>query len=115
MTPPATQNAEAEIKEVLMSLKDVVASLLDCASLDPQVQYNDCMICFDSYEWEMLPNANAERFQELRAKGGEDLTHEELDEFMDMVSPDGEVNEYFNIVRGRKLLLRLDALNSNIG
>ncbi len=102
-----------EIQEILMSLKDILVFLLDSASLDQREHAKDCMDCFSDYQWLMLPNANAERFQALQKKGDEgELSFNELNEFMLMASPSGIVGEYFQIVHARKLLQRLDILNT---
>lgn len=79
----------------------ILGCLLNSAALDMSTEAKDCLEVFDQYDWLMAEGCDATRFLALKDKGNAGtMVKEELDEFIGMVSDDGEVHLYFFIARG---------------
>lgn len=91
--------------QLLLALKDthlILSTLLSSAALDPSTEARDCLEVFDQYEWAMKPGCDETRYQALLEKGNSGtMTEDELDEFMEMVSWEGEVHAYYAIRLGQ--------------
>lgn len=87
----AAQPTPEDFKEVYRLLDKLTNSV----ALDKGEEYLDCLTVFSTTEWQMKAGANEERYQQLLNKGNEDeMSMEEMDEFMDMVSEDGQTHVY---------------------
>lgn len=83
----------------------ILRELLDSAALDLSTEASDCLEVFNQYDWEMQPGCDEFEFQCLRDKGNSgSMTEDELDEFMEMVSRDGQTHIYFSIYQGHRAI-----------
>lgn len=96
-----TQNGTNSFNNLYM----ILGELLNSAALDRDTEAKDCMEVFVEYEWAMTPSCDEALFQELLEKGNNGtITIDELDDFMDMVSREGQTHVYFSIHQGIKAI-----------
>ena len=92
------------------TLLPLLSELLDSSQLDKASEAQDCLDVFEDYEWIMKPGSNEDRFGTLYDKGiSGSLSVEELDEFCDMASLDGEHHLYLTIREACKAVELLKA------
>lgn len=85
----------------------ILHELLDSSLLDLETESKDCLEVFDQYEWVKKPEYDEDVFQQLKEKGDAGrMSSEELNEFMDMVSRDGEYHVYLTIREGCKAIIK---------
>ena len=104
-------------RKALENMSVILGELLDSAPLDNSSEAKDCLEVFDQHEWEMKPGGDTKRFQQLKVKGvSNTMTLNELDEFIGMVTRDGQTHVYFSIMEAKKALeeyrLYIKTLNS---
>lgn len=90
------------IQKALNHTHEILEKLLDSSLLDLSTEAKDCLEVFDQYEWVMIPGCDAAVFQQLKDKGDAGtMSSKELNQFMEMVSRDGEHHLYLTIFEGR--------------
>lgn len=83
----------------------ILGELLNSAALDRDTEAKDCVDVFGEYEWAMTPGCDEALFQKLLKRGNNGtITTDELDDFMDMVSREGQTHVYFSIHQGIKAI-----------
>lgn len=88
---------------------DALAVALDiirvmCESSNLEDEYKTCLNDFQDIQWEALPDINIDAFIALHERGvNGELTREELDEFLDMVSIASNPPLYFFMRKGVQL------------
>ena len=105
-------NLDADYKKLPLAeqhayLKTILERLLDSSALSEEKR--DCLDQFAFYDWQPLPGCDKARFNELLEKGkdefGDGLSVCELNEFIEMVSDEGDTHIYFELQRARIALL----------
>lgn len=95
------------IEEQNTFLKTILERILDSSALTGEKR--DCLDQFAWYGWQPLPECDKTRFNELLAKGkdefGDGLSDAELNEFIEMVSDEGDTHIYYELHRARIALL----------
>ena len=85
---------------------EILSDLLASAALDPLSEGRDCLEHFNEYEWQMISGKDTDRFQLLLAKGNEGtMTSSELNEFMAMVSQEGQLHLYYTLWIGHQIVV----------
>ncbi|HDY8122814.1 TPA: hypothetical protein RQK91_004217 [Vibrio vulnificus] len=96
------------INPLLAEVRDCLSELIDSAFLDATELGRDCLEVFDTYAWEPKSDLNEEdsmRWSELLNKGNNgDLGGEELSEFLELTSHEGQTHSYYYRIRARKLV-----------
>ena len=86
-----------------MHLRSLLSDLLNSEQLDEDDESEDCIHFFDNYKWKSKDGVDQKDFQRLLQIGlNGNMDKEKLDEFMEMVSSDGEHHLYFVIYESRK-------------
>lgn len=98
----------AQLQTLLNQAQSCLVELIESSQLDPTVLCNGCIEDFEDFDWEPLPTLKAEdleRWNALLEIGliGE-MTSEELSEFIELTSPEGQNHIYFYRVQARKLV-----------
>jgi hypothetical protein len=94
--------------KLLVQARDCLSELIDSAFLDATEMANDCLEGFATYEWEPksdLSETEGVRWSELHKKGnGSELDGEELLEFLELTSSEGQTHIYYHRIQARKLV-----------
>lgn len=86
-------------------LATIIKAMIDSANLDESSEARDCLDVFDNYEWKAKEGCDLERFNSLLRKGNDgELSKDELDDFMGLVSDDGETHLYYVIRKAKSVL-----------
>lgn len=110
-TGKTIEDNACKIGDSLKNVCDILGRLLNSASLDEDVEANDCLDVFDQYDWIMKPGSNEGKFKRLLEKGkAGNMAKAELDEFITMVSGEGEFHLYFTIYQGQQALIDCNEL-----
>lgn len=84
---------------------DILEELLNSSNLSASAEAKDCLDVFHEYEWLMKDGCDEDVYANLLDKGiAGEMSLKELDQFMDMVSKDGQHHIYFSIYEGCKVL-----------
>ncbi|WP_286241236.1 hypothetical protein [Neptuniibacter halophilus] len=99
-------NQMASSPEIALgALALLLGDLLNSVLLDGATEARDCLDCFEDYDWVMNPNGDRVLFDELLKKGLDgDMSITELDQFMGMLSAEGNYHHYLSIYQGRQAL-----------
>lgn len=94
---------------------EILSDLLASEALDLASEARDCLENFEDYEWQMIPGKDSDRFETLRDKGNEGImTLQELNEFMGIVSQDGQFHLYYSLWIGHQIVADFNRrLNTN--
>lgn len=102
-----TTTAAQPTPEAFKEIYRLLDKLTNSVALDKREEYLDCLTVFTDNDWKMKAGANAERFQQLLDKGNEDeMSQDEMDEFMDMVSEDGQTHVYHTMHMSEQALCK---------
>lgn len=97
------QHTNNEIVRVAVTL---LQKLLESSQLDLETEANDCLQVFNDYDWKRNHNSDEAAFNTLLDAGRENrLSITELNEFMDLVSTEGEHHLYKIIRDGWNLIV----------
>lgn len=103
----SSKPAGSDLQSALGHTYELLERLLNSSALDRDTEANDCLEVFAEYDWEKQAGYDDRRFRELVALGNDgDLSRDQLDEFMSMVSSDGETHLYHTIYEARQALKR---------
>ncbi|MEG3764907.1 hypothetical protein [Alteromonas sp. 14N.309.X.WAT.G.H12] len=93
---------------MLAQARDCLSQLIDSAFLDATEMANYCLEVFDKYEWEPKSKLSEEggiRWAALLQKGNDgELNGDELSEFLELTSPEGQTHMYYHRIHARKLV-----------
>ncbi|TNC80222.1 MAG: hypothetical protein C9356_14945 [Oleiphilus sp.] len=93
------------IEQDVEELHRILSELLDSSLLDLEKEASDCLEVFDQYDWKPKPGVKMFTYEHLLNKGlSGNLTVEELDEFMGLVSREGEYHVYL-VIREAQMLV----------
>ena len=82
---------------------NLLDELIDSPLLNFSTESKDCLDVFDQYEWVKKPECDEDLFQQLKEKGDAGtMSGKELNDFLDMVSRDGQYHVYLAIREGCK-------------
>lgn len=114
MTTEKSSSLPDNITQLLTQSRDCMGELIDSAFLDASELASDCLEVFSCYEWEPLKGLNDKqlaRFNQLLGLGDrEEMTNQQLSEFIELVSGDGQVHIYYRRVQARKLVNAISAV-----
>jgi hypothetical protein len=86
----------------------VLAALLDSTALDAEDMAQDCLEVFDQYDWQPAAGVDQSRFDKLLSLGlNGDMTQQELEEFVGLVSFESEKHLFWSIQAGKRLLNKM--------
>ena len=93
---------------LLVQARDCLSALIDSSFLDAKEMANDCLEAFDTYEWKPksdLSETDGVRWVELHQKGNDGkLGDEELSEFLELTTSEGQTHPYYHRIQARKLV-----------
>jgi hypothetical protein len=93
---------------LLAQARCCLSELIDSAFLDATEMANDCLEVFDTYEWEAksdLSESDGISWSELLQKSNNgEVDGEELSEFLELTSPEGQTHIYYHRIQARKLV-----------
>lgn len=99
------QNSLDVERNALINTYTIINELIDSAALDLSTEAKDCLEVFSEYDWVMLPGCDESKFKMLQTKGNEgEMSQAELDDFISMVSREGEIHVYYSIYQGQKAI-----------
>lgn len=102
MSEATRSDSDVDYRKAFASIYSILSNLLVSASLDPSTEAKDCLAVFDEYEWIMKPSCERVRFELLVERGNSGtLSLDELDEFMNLVSDEGDLHHYYFIFHGK--------------
>lgn len=102
MSEATKSDINVDYRKAFASIYSILSNLLVSASLDPSTEAKDCLAVFDEYEWIMKPRCERSRFEFLVERGNSGtLSLDELDEFMKLVSDEGDLHHYYFIFHGK--------------
>ena len=92
-------------QKMLEVTRIVLSGLLESAALDSRLEARDALDVFEQYEWTPKTDVDVNKYNELMTKGSNgDLSITELDEFMGLVSEDGQYHLYYLIIKAKEIL-----------
>ncbi|MDQ2077440.1 hypothetical protein [Marinimicrobium sp. ABcell2] len=111
------QNANTSaLAETLNNICDSLGQIVSSPLASTEDEAKDCLDFFNNYNWVKKPNADEKQFQSLLEKGNAgEMSEEELDDFMEMVSDDGDWHVYYALFNGQKALAELATLMQTHG
>lgn len=86
-------------------LKSILQRLVDSSAVAEECR--DCLEQFDFFDWQMRPDADPERFQQLLDMGTNDpdnFDEVQLNEFLSLASDEGDTHLYFELYRAKVAL-----------
>jgi hypothetical protein len=97
-----------QVNTMPTQLAKTMTSALNC-KIDINAVAQDCIARFNEFDWLLKPNGDLTEFDALCKKGHtDDLSMDELNHFMEIISHEGHSHAYFDIYNALKKMHKLD-------